>query len=82
MNLKHLCIFINDILCYLLFIAVFIVSGLAMMAGNVGAGLIILVAGSVIASILSGFWMLLSSINDSNKAQVELLKQLVEGGKP
>jgi len=77
MSLKYLCIFINDILCYLLFIAVFIVSGLAMMAGNVGSGIIILVAGSVIASILSGFWMLLSSINDSSKAQVELLKQML-----
>lgn len=63
MNIKQFAIKINDIIVYILFGIVFFFSAISFLTGNIQAAIIFLVVGSVTASIVTGYWALLSNIN-------------------
>ena len=67
-----------DGIMYLLFVVVAFIGGTTLFAGNAVHGFIILVAGWLIACLLSGTWFVLSQMAENGAQTNALLKRLLD----
>lgn len=76
MNIKNAIIKTNDAMVYLLFAFVAILAILTAIGGNILYGIIFGVIGFCICAVLSGFWIVLSAMLDT---QQKILDKLSKG---
>lgn len=75
MNIKRAIIKTNDVLAYIAFFAVAVVSVVLMLQGKVGIGAITMVIGWIVCCLVFGVWFVLSSIADNVRVQTELMRK-------
>lgn len=78
MNIKQAIIKTNDVLVYILLTLVLITAALIAIGGQPIYGIIVLLVGFVIVSVLSGFWIAISQIAGNTQRQVILQEQTLE----
>jgi uncharacterized membrane protein (DUF485 family) len=76
MNIKNAIIKTNDAMVYLLFAFVAIITVLTVISGNIVHGIIFGLVGFCICAVLSGFWIVLSAMLDT---QQKILDKLNKG---
>lgn len=76
MNIKNAVVKTNDILVFLLFAFVAIIAILTVISGNIIHGIIFGLVGFCICAVLSGFWIVLSAMLDT---QQKILDKLNKG---
>ncbi|MNE34639.1 hypothetical protein D3C80_1283690 [compost metagenome] len=74
MNIKRAIIKTNDVLAYIAFVAVAVVSAVLMLQGQVGIGAITMVIGWIVCCLVFGVWFVLSSIADNVRVQTDLMR--------
>lgn len=77
MNIKSAVIKTNDVLAYMAFILVALFAAGAAMTGNIPLALMIACVGWLTASLIFGFWMVMSNISANSDRQTELMQTQV-----
>lgn len=78
MNIKRAIIKTNDVLAYIAFVAVAVVSAVLMLQGQVGIASMVMVIGWIVCCLVFGVWFVLSSIADNVRVQTELMRKEVK----
>lgn len=76
MNIKNAIVKTNDAMVYVLFAFVAIIAILTVISGNIVHGIIFGLVGFCICAVLSGFWIVLSAMLDT---QQKILDKLNKG---
>lgn len=76
MNMKSICIKINDVLAYIVLAVVLVSSAMVCLTAGVFTGLLVGAGGLVLCSLMFGFWFCLSGMHDQAVKQTVLLEKL------
>lgn len=75
MNVKQLIVKVNDWIVYLLLALVVITAALVAIGGQPVYGTVVLLIGFLIVSVLSGFWIAISTISENGQRTNLLLEK-------
>lgn len=75
MNVKQLIVRVNDWIVYLLLTLVVITAALVAIGGQPIYGTVVLLIGFLIVSVLSGFWIAISTISENGQRTNVLLEK-------
>jgi small-conductance mechanosensitive channel len=76
-EIKNIVLKTNNFLIIALFVIVLCFSGITVMSGAVWQGIVFLIAGVLVASLLSGYYILIHSILIENEKQSKLLENIL-----
>ncbi len=77
-EIKNIVLKTNNFLIIALFVIVLCFSGITILSGAVWQGLVFLIAGIVVASLVSGYYILIHSILIENEKQSKLLESILK----
>ncbi len=77
-EIKNIVLKTNNFLIIALFVIVLCFSGITVMSGAVWQGIVFLVAGIIVASLVSGYYILIHSILIENEKQSKLLENILK----
>lgn len=77
-EIKNIVLKTNNFLIIALFVIVLCFSGITVMSGAVWQGIVFLVAGIVVASLMSGYYILIHSILIENEKQSKILENILK----
>ena len=77
-EIKNIVLKTNNFLIIALFVIVLCFSGITVMSGAVWQGIVFLIAGVGIASLLSGYYILIHSILIENEKQSKILENILK----
>jgi len=77
-EIKNIVLKTNNFLIIALFVIVLCFSGITVMSGAVWQGIIFLIAGIVVASLMSGYYILIHSILVENEKQSKILENILK----
>lgn len=77
-EIKNIVLKTNNFLIIALFVSVLCFSGITIMSGAVWQGIVFLIAGIVVASLASGYYILIHSILIENEKQSKILENILK----
>ena len=77
-EIKNIVLKTNNFLIIALFVIVLCFSGITILSGAVWQGIVFLIAGIVVASLMSGYYILIHSILIENEKQSKLLENILK----
>lgn len=77
-EIKNIVLKTNNFLIISLFVIVLCFSGITILSGAVWQGIVFLIAGIVVASLVSGYYILIHSILIENENQSKLLENILK----
>nr|DAH57265.1 MAG TPA: hypothetical protein [Caudoviricetes sp.] len=77
-EIKNIVLKTNNFLIIALFVIVLCFSGITILSGQVGQGIVFLIAGIVASSLFSGYYILIHSILIENDKQSNLLENILK----
>ncbi len=77
-EIKNIVLKTNNFLIIALFVIVLCFSGITVMSGAVWQGIVFLITGIVVASLASGYYILIHSILIENEKQSKILENILK----